>query len=868
MNVQPIKNIVGMMLIVYQSVLLAQGAAEQHARLFQSIMQQEQSKELAPSTRRHKGQRRSIPIDYDNKDLTSIVHELASLKQVNVIMPVKAEDVIKTKVTMHLQHKLTLDEAWNLLISLLDFAGYTLINQGDMYEIVKNNQNISREPLPLYVGTSPDALPASDQRIRYILYLSNLKILPTANVDKEKNELYAILKALLPTDHRIKDANTFYLDPITNSIIITDTMSSVSAAVKVILYLDQVEIQEKMDYVKLRYLDAQFVAKMFMEQIVPDIVPAGFRPNVSSDASFFSRNVKVMADGNNALIVLGKAQGVDRVREFIYKYLDVPLDSGKSVLHVHQLQYLDAPTAANTLNKVIASQKPQSTGQATADKVEGVERFFGEVIIYPDSPAHQSQGSTGQYAGGNKLVVAARDDDWRRLLLLIEEIDIPQPQVIIEVLIAELTDRESKRIAAALRNPDCFPMPPTANIQSAQIPNVGIITDAIKDVDPTTIKADLLRLDDAGKQNFITPNAVPGTSILSISDKNGKTWGVAEILDTLDMDNVVANPHVIATNNKETLVEIKQSRLLPDQPTNTAGAGATTIKRVWVDAPVKVKVTPRISGNIVNLQLDIDIARFADSAATSQATNASTQGRNSRQIVTNANIENGNILVLGGLSRLDETNSSGRTPLLSRIPVLGYLFKNRIKGDESTNLTVFICPTIVQPRLRSGISDYTTDYVNLAKANAIRGGLFDSLNDPITRWFFGATTGETIEKVDDFISQDALQKKEAVAFANVTNTGRRELLPENTQIVKSNSPNQVAGYEDLDVSAPASAAINAPRVAPIVGENGVIPQFPITVALATTPENNMIFPDIQEEHLKALYANLENPLINDEQLSV
>ena len=111
------------------------------------------------------------------------------------------------------------------------------------------------------------------------------------------------------------------------------------------------------------------------------------------------------------------------------------------------------------------------------------------------------------------------------------------------------------------------------------------------------------------------------------------------------------------------------------------------------------------------------------------------------------------MLAIGGLIRTNDADSINETPLLSRLPVIGWLFKRKAKTYRRTNLTVFIMPTIIEPRLRGGIGDYTRDYLQLTKQYA-GSHLFGTLKDPITRWFFG--TGRTLTDTfaDEFIEHD------------------------------------------------------------------------------------------------------------------
>lgn len=828
---------------------------EQHDILLKKIT----GEELSQNKRRAKktAAKKNITIDYVDEELIDVINDIASKKQANIILPIKQDQLIKGKVTVHLNGKLSIDEAWSFLITLLDFDGYSLIQKADTYEIIKNTKDINRESLPLYIGIEPEKLPNTDQRICYILYLSNLKLDPNANKDKKGNEIYALLNTLLP---ELKDTPNIYLDSVTNSIIFTEKSNCIKSAAKIIQYLDQLEIQEKMEFIKLRYLDAKFVADLFNKEITPPL-PTGYTTNVISDAGYFSQKLKIMADTrNNALIVLGKVQAIERVKDFIYKYLDAPLDEGHSMLHVYQLQYLDAGDFADVLQKIVKSETKKSTGQSTtatgAAASEGPERFFGEVIVRSDSPENKTD-EQGKYWGGNKLVIACTNDDWIRIRPLIEELDIPQAQVVIEVLIAELTSTQTRQLGTMLRNPACFPLPGTMNAQSAQL--TGVITNGTQSgitpvITPTTIQSDLLG-------NVLTPGGVSlasssyttaGTTALAISDKNGSIWSVLEVLDFLTWDNIITNPHVIATNNMQTEILAAQSRFLVGKSSNTAGSGAAEIVNQWVNAPVSVKVKPRISSaNTVNLQLNISIDEFTTPSAQVDSQNQTQQSRVTRKLETNANVASGDILTLGGLTRHDDSDNASRTPILGSLPIIGYLFKNRSKTQAETSLTVFICPTIIQPRLRSGVSDYTSSYVNLSKEYIEKGGLFDSMKDPITRWFFSNSQGGPIQDVDDFVSEDVLRRKEHLAPQIVNGKQKIESRDEYRVIDSQTIPVAASDKqpaEEFDTS----------KFAHIEQNN----KMNITTLLANDHKNNKkAVNDTLTAQITELYKDIDNPFL-------
>ena len=728
----------------------------------------------------------TISFNYDDEDLVNVIDYIASKKEINLLYPTRAEEKISGKFSWHLDKKVTIDKAWNLLATILDVAGYSIVPKESYYEIVKNSSEISRQPMPLYIGMNYESLPASDQRIRYLYYLANIKI-----NEEGDNDISTVLKALLPSDARYK------IDLTTNALLIMAKSNEVKSAMSVVTHLDRPGFQETMEIVKLMHTDAAMIANLFNNNILlnkPDETNR-YRLDTQkkSDVTYFSRHVKMIAqERTNSIVILGRAQSVARIKEFIHHYLDVEQDSGKSILHVYQLQYRDARPFAGVLKNIVESKQAEDTEQATVEAKgpTGSQRYFEEVLISVDTPPEEEgageestpaageEGAgpiirTAKYYGGNKLIIAARSDDWKRLKELIEKLDQPEPQVLIEVLIADLTLDDSRQLGTLFRNPAKLPMPGDVNFQSAHL-QPGVMPDSFDD--PNTVgviesadgtiqhASDLLRQfkidsetgarSDTGDPPLTTvAQQMPaGSTVLSLSDKEGQTFGITQILKLLDNTKILSHPHVISTNNKAATIEITETRLLRDQGTGSQG-GTIVVTNKNIPASLKVYITPRISisdirENTVNMQVEIKINEYKS---------ATDDTRITRNVITNATVVTGDVLALGGLIRTNETDTIRETPVLSKIPIIGWLFKKRAKSKQRTNLTVFISPTIIEPRLRSGVGDYTRDYLNLTKEYAKSGDLFDSLKDPITRWFF--TEESATEKfTKDFMKYDNTNK--------------------------------------------------------------------------------------------------------------
>jgi type II secretory pathway component GspD/PulD (secretin) len=273
--------------------------------------------------------------------------------------------------------------------------------------------------------------------------------------------------------------------------------------------------------------------------------------------------------------------------------------------------------------------------------------------------------------------------------------------------------------------------------------------------------------------------------MLSLNDNNGNTWSVWELLQNFTTSKILSHPHVMARNNKEASVSIGQTRWLIDKVKDISSVnygGATTINYKPISADLKVKITPRISSaSSVNLQVLITINEYVAPATSDVNAPNSNNTMNIRKLETNAYVKSGGVFALGGLIRTLNATNIREVPLLGKIPILGWFFKGKSNETIKNNLTVFISPTIIEPRLINGANEQTQDYVNIAKLES-QGNLFDSLKDPITRWFF---TGELNSgaAIDKFAAKDERLPQNAITRQKKNKKSKKETLNEGTDIL-------------------------------------------------------------------------------------
>lgn len=713
-----------------------------------------------------------LDFNFTDKELVDIISELAERDSRNIIFP-QGANAIKQKINIQLSHKISHEKAWEYISMFLNLAGYTMIPHNGMHMIIKNDANSNRDTLPIYVGFNPQDFPRTENKIRAIVYLTNLKVPEKYNAaPDDKEPINQILTDILSATKSVT------YDTKSNALIVADSANKLATALNIILLLDRSGDPNVIEVVELYNVDANIVADLLKTQILAltGTDKGTLKADVKSETGlFFGANQLHLAADNrlNAIILVGPGPSVERIKDLIAE-LDQPIESGRSILHVYELQYLDAPTFAPVLQKIVKSGS--ESAQATKDLQGGARKSFEGVIILAEEKVEEKaealrtvgdeksllQGST-VFKGGNRLIITARQDDWIKIRDLIKSLDIPQPIVIVEVLVIDVIINENKTLGAQIRNLTAHL--PTTNqsngvTSQAAFPNAPILntsgTSPISTVpEPAKLAADLLTLINpaAGTANAtslatnLSGGSNSGSLIMSFNDPNGTgIWGVLQILDEVTDLKVLSHPFLVVRNNKE--AEAIISTIRRDEGQAFAGQAAVVSQKIEdIEARLRVGVVARVASlDRVNMQIAVDIQEFT-AAAQSDFT------RNTRNINTNSNVSSGQILAFGGLSLLNETENISKVPILADIPIIGPFFQYSTRTISQQNLLVLISPTVIESKIRGGVKVYTHEKISTGFEVFETKSVIVPPRDPVTRWFFKSKLQDAQETTNVFLSQ-------------------------------------------------------------------------------------------------------------------
>lgn len=692
-----------------------------------------------------------IEFYFQNKKLLDLTHEIAKKKNINIIAPQlknQAEELNKVAVTYTPQERfIDIDKAWQLTEFFLSMAGYAIVKKilddgAIFYEIVLNN--IAKEPLDIYINVDPQDLPNSRQVIRYIAYLKNIRI------DQEDQKSQSGLNQIFKDMQSPQSSQPVYLKEL-NGYILTDRADIIASIQNIILHLDQEGFQEAIEVIEINYLSASSIANV-LQKLQASIKPKDELPQFIADSqtvnqiSHFAANLKIITDPRqNSLVIMGRKKAVSAISDFIKKYIDRSDESGKSVLHLYDLQYLDAkefePVLQNTLN-------PQTTkGQGSESNVaHGPFRTFKGVVVKAEENSTAVpietpfdaeikaadketnvtfKGLTAKIeTGGNRLLILALEDDWKEIKELIKKLDQPNPQVLIDALIFDVDISKLKRLESTTRSmtdTSFLPSPNTQFISSNITPIQNVLGKK-----PDQIAQDLLALAIPDSVPSVTPS---GALLITINDT--LTPGIASIIEVIDQYTQVSiktHPFLAILNNQKGEVSqvIRKRNRGDSSPT---GTGTFTVSMENIDATIKLSCIPHIANkDQLKLDVGIEIETFIGDSF----------NKITRRISTTSNLTNKQVLAIGGLNELTINNTLTKTPILGSIPIVGNLFKGESSNIIKTSIIILIKPTIIMPRARLKKLEASEPYVK-EKLDRIlinmQSDLQYNFTDPIIKFF-------------------------------------------------------------------------------------------------------------------------------------
>ncbi|HJE71617.1 type II secretion system secretin GspD [Pseudomonas oryzihabitans] len=488
-------------------------------------------------------------------------------------------------------------------------------------------------------------------------------------------QLLGIVRPLM--DARVGVATPY---PASNLLVVTDWRSNLSRIGQLLTRLDRGR-DEPVEMITLRHAQARDTAPL-VERLLASRGQAG-------------GGVQVLADArSNALMVRGDEAVRRQVRRLVAE-LDVSRDaaSDTEVVYLHHAKAGEVVKVLRGLSGEVTREArveiPVTPAAGNTTPMEGGTE--GEAPL-PKSGGMLAPGAPGirleADLGTNSIVLIGPPRELAGYKRIISQLDIRRAQVVVEAIIAEITDTKANQLGVQWLFLDRNGNLPAGSVNFTNGTPINGIAAAAANQDTTALGSLL-----SGMQGISA-----GVGRIGGSGLNFVT--LLQAMRSESGFNLLSTPTLLTLDNAEASIMVGQEvPFVTGSVTSNNANPYQTIERREVG--VKLRLKPQINeGDTVRMEIVQEVSSLADNVRASDVVT------NKREIKTTVMVEDNGLIVLGGLISNEGNDSDQRVPLLGDVPVLGNLFKSRTRSSTKQNLVVFIRPRILRdPALVQQISE-------------------------------------------------------------------------------------------------------------------------------------------------------------------
>ncbi len=616
--------------------------------------------------------RAPVTVNFVNADIEAVTRAFAAM----IDRAILVDPRVKGTITVYSEQPQSVRDAWQSYQSALRGLGFAVVDSGGLLKVVPES-DAKLQTSTVSVG---DVAVRGDQIITQIFTLRY----------ENPNNLVAVLRPLISAN------NTINANPGNNALVITDYADNLQRIAKIIAALD-VPSGTDVEIVPLQHAVAADLAPLV--QKLSD--GSGLSPVPGAPSAGGSVTVVADTRSNSLIVRAGNAARLASLRATIAR-LDRPsnlIGPGGGMWVVH-LKNADATRLATVVRAAFSALSGSGSGggggavaAATAPvSVGGASSGLGGTGGIGSTPGGSALSSAAQPSTGgfiqadpatNSLVITAPEPLYRQVRALIDQLDTRRAQVYIESMIVEVSGDNSADFGFQWQGllgkaGDKVGLIAGTNFATASSPS-------IIDINTNAAKGSI--------------NLGSGLNLGILQSINGvvSLGAIAQALQSVANTNIVSTPNLVTLDNEEAKIVVGQNvPFITGQFTNTGTATTSpfqTIERK--DVGITLRIKPQIGeGGAIRMQLFQEQSSvLATTAAGTSNAGPSTAKRSIEGTVT---VDDGQILVLGGLIEDNVSVTQSKVPLLGDIPWLGQLFRSESRERKRTNLMVFLRPIVMR----------------------------------------------------------------------------------------------------------------------------------------------------------------------------
>jgi general secretion pathway protein D len=628
---------------------------------------------LTPLTLHAQKQGEAITLNFVNAEIEAVARTMGVITGRNMVIDPR----VKGTMNLSSEKAISPAAAYNQFVTALRLQSIVVVESQGIFKVVPEADAKLQTSVVSAGGVSPKA--GGNQIVTQIFNL---------NYDSAAN-LLPILRPLISPN------NTINVNPGNNSLIITDYADNLQRIARIIAASD-IPAATDVEIIPLKHALSSDLAPLVL-RLVDSGAPATGAAATPGQADTGVKTTVISEPRSNSLIVrTANTARLALVKSLVTKLDQPSSQSAAGNVHVVFLKNADALKLAITLRASLASIS--TPGTATGTVTGGAPSASNAANAATAGVQASAQPSTGGQIQAdpatNSLIITAAEPQYRQLRAIIDQLDGRRAQVYVESLIAEINSDKAAEFGIQWQN--ALGNRADTNNLSAAGTNYGsggknLLALALSGLSTTATSTTAPSVLPATGLNLGLGTLIAGKTVLGI---------FANFLQTTGEGNILSTPNLLTLDNEEAKIIIGQNvPFVTGQYTNSAASSGSsgtvnpfqTVERKDVGLTLKVK--PQISENGT---VKLEIFQEVSSVQASSINSATGLITNKRSIQTNVLVEDGGIVVLGGLLQDEYSNNQEKVPLLGDIPLFGNLFKTESRGRKKTNLMVFLRPVVVR----------------------------------------------------------------------------------------------------------------------------------------------------------------------------
>ncbi len=630
-----------------------------------------------------------VTLNFVNADIEAVTRAIGVMMDKQFVIDPR----VKGTITLYSEQPLSVHEAYLNYLAGLRGLGFTVVESGGLLKVLPEaDAKLQSSAVILDNGA-----PRGDQILTQVYRLNY----------EQANNLVPVLRPLISPN------NTVQANPGNNTLVVTDYADNLQRIAKIIAAMDT-PASTDLEIIPLKHSVASDMAALVAR--LSDGGGAAAAPNQPALSSGGSASVVADPRSNSLIVRAPNAAKLAFVRSIIAK-LDVPGSDSTGNIRVVYLKNADATKLATVLRAAFGAGGSGSAGGGSSTPGgSGLGNFgTGSNPNAPMTSSGQGSNSTTSSSGlsaaatqpvssspspstggfvqadpsTNALIITAPDPLYRQIRNVIDQLDGRRAQVYVETLIVKVDASKTGAFGVQWQNlfgtkgDNTLPGLGTnfgtgaGNIiqgSAALYGGSASLASAVKDA-PAGLNFGLLK---------------------KIGDKY--TLGaIANFLETEAGANVLSTPNLVALDNEEAKIVVGRNVPFVTGSFTNTGSSSGTVNPFQTFDRKDVGITLRIRSQIGEGGT-VRMTVYQENSSIDPTTKADTSGPATEKssIETTVSVDNGEIIVLGGLLKDEFADSEGRVPGLGSIPIIGNLFKNTGRSRVKTNLMVFLRPVIMR----------------------------------------------------------------------------------------------------------------------------------------------------------------------------